>query len=299
MVKSLYGLFGWDVLATMEPLRLIVHLKFDFDYNSFTFVPTAAPRCAPISSLDGPTAAQINSLYDENMDSTRPPYMRGVELAPVISYIEYTGNQALVLPIMIDRNVVCSRVTFEAVVHNFKSGVTLTSRKREKWMPLKKENIKKQIEEIRNDSCFKDLIVHSLRMRSPEPLCASGNTVLVRVNEGFGLGEIKSFKRFEVVKSWKAEEEYKRKIRSGGGNNSEEDLHELFHSNSAAIVLFIGDSDAMCNVVTVDLAELGAPNNNNAAAEILTVQESDRKALEAFVALTRVSLPTVTTPPLK
>ena len=67
MVECLCGLFGWDTLATMEPLRVIVHLKVDFDYNSFTFVPTEDPRLAPVTSVFGPTAAQINSLYDEGI----------------------------------------------------------------------------------------------------------------------------------------------------------------------------------------------------------------------------------------
>ena len=87
--------------------------------------------------------------------------------------------------------------------------------------PLKKENITKQVGAIRDSGCFKDHVVHSLRMHSHECRSVSRSTLLVHVEEGFGLGEIKSLKRFEVMKSKKANEEYKRKAGSADDNSSE------------------------------------------------------------------------------
>mgnify|MGYP003497581098 CR=1 FL=1 len=87
--------------------------------------------------------------------------------------------------------------------------------------PLKKENITKQVGAIRDSGRFKDHVVHSLRMHSHECRSVSCSTLLVHVEEGYGLGEIKSLKRFEVMKSKEATEEYKRSPFTSRDNSSE------------------------------------------------------------------------------
>ena len=66
--------------------------------------------------------------------------MQGLELASVISYVVYGGGKrALIQTNMIDRrnhDFPIGTTSFEKIVHDLKSGVTLKSKKREKWIRL-------------------------------------------------------------------------------------------------------------------------------------------------------------------
>lgn len=298
MTDSFYGIFGWITISQMAPMRLVVYVKVDFDYNAFTFVPIEQPRLISVDRVASPTNSYIHSLYDETLDFQRPSHVPSdVDFAPVISFIEYDkGNRGLVQTNMIpyQGDVLAGGVSLETMQEAVRSELTLTSKKRQKWMPRKQANLKKQTNVLRESDSFVDWIMNAFRQQCPERRSLSRNAVVVRVKEGFNLGEIQSLESFEVVKAKEAKDLYRRKIAQVKGDTDDSFVYSQFNSGSVATALFLGNSDGMCQVVSVDLGEL----DEKAKGTTTSVKECDDAARSAFDELCRVSLPAVTNPSL-
>jgi hypothetical protein len=88
-------------------------------------------------------------------------------------------------------------MSFDEMAHNLKFRIALTSKKFVKW-PLRHENTKKHIHAIAQNEHFRSLAVHALRMSSSTPRNAT-HLVKIYLKQGFGLGEIASLERYELV----------------------------------------------------------------------------------------------------
>jgi hypothetical protein len=123
----------------------------------------------------------------------------------------------------------------------------------------------------------------TLRMLSSEPN-NSTHVVNIHLKEGFGLGEIKSLEKFELVSMPEAKKVLRVKTGERGS-------HVLDHQGGDnAMVVFSGDKIYRVLCVNLELGQAKAP--------LLTVEESDQKATAGFCALSRVKLPSVHTPSL-
>jgi hypothetical protein len=89
------------------------------------------------------------------------------------------------------------KISFDEMVHELKEEVTLISKKFAEWQSLCNANIQKQINAIKRNENFEPFVANALRMLSSEPR-HSTHAVEIHLNEGFGLGEIKSLKSLSL-----------------------------------------------------------------------------------------------------
>ena len=307
MVDAFYDLFGWTTLQQMQSERLVIHVKVEFDYNSFTFVPTELPIILPVDgAVEPPTNAQIHSLYDEARDCVPPSHVpQGWTFAPVISYLSYdNGKRALIQTNMVEyRGKNNNRtISLPDIVGSLQKKVQLTSRKLQKWMPKKQANLKLQVDTLCNSEHLKNLLIFSFQIFSAERRSLFKNAMVIFIEEGLGLGEIQSLTSHKVIKAKAAKDLYRSKISSSESDTSDSSgfVMSQFNNKTAATILFLGRT--MCHVASINVDDLMAmkthQTNEDGGRDSDENDQTTATAEEAFEKLCNVCLPKVTNPPL-
>lgn len=180
--------FGSKCLLQAERTRSVVNLEINFDYNTRTFVPTQKPF---ISEAD---------CWKEDVDHA---YTRGMihkQPGTVIFVVLLTFQQMVsLMPMMIEVNgAPPGETSWDDILVLFKD-VTLSSSLFQTFPALQQENFKAQIQNgIRLHSGFQRFLLAALEVESRESLHKTC-VVVVHAELGFGLGELKQLKSFEVM----------------------------------------------------------------------------------------------------
>ena len=299
----IYNLFGLTTLQRIHSERLFVYIMVDFDYNTFTFLPTALPVIMSIDDEAVPrsVASDVLDYYEEFQTLAIPSFVTGIPLRTVFYICCKMGNTGLVMSRTSDyltgqegRNMSLRELTTLVLSYG-----QLTSSKRGKWESIKQANLKAQVDVLCRSKHLKDLIIQSSNSEDRQ-FILSQHAMVIFIEEGFNLGEIKSLARYSMVKT----EAAKRLCRSKLSEN--DDPRVVFapfentskkKKNTAAVV-FLGRT--MFHIISIDLEEDDFVNDqlqslNMKEGPIKTVTEG---ADAAFEKLCAIQLPKVESPPL-
>ena len=306
-IDFLYETFGLATFQRIQSERLLVLITVDFDYNAFTFVPVELPKM--LSTDDGEVssgiAADVHASYDEfRTKRFFPQFEEGITLRTLFYVLYKKENFGLLKTV--DANILGGHedtpMSLHEIVTSIQSNAQLTSSKRGKWEPIKQANIKLQVDSICKSEHMKRIIIQSFRLSNNEDRQSylSHNVMVIFIEEGYNLGEIKSLARYSMVKTETAKKLCQSKVSETEDPNV---VFAPFESNNkneknTATVVFLGRT--MFYIISIDLEE---EEFLNVELKSLNMNEGSTKTMKeradaAFAKLRTIRLPKVESPPL-
>jgi len=167
-----------------QPAKVCALLQVDFDYNFKTFMPVDKPVVGPIPD------------HMASVVRAKPP-QPGNYVHLVV--LQIGDRDAIAMPTGMCPESLNYKPPggWEGLMDVFRN-VKLTSSAFDTWMPILQNNLKQQTDLFRSSEAWVEFLFAALHMNTSSPLHGS-HIVIIEVELGFGLGELRSLTNFEVT----------------------------------------------------------------------------------------------------
>ena len=290
---------GTSRLAQLHQNMHIIRLGLDFDYNHRTFIPTK-PKIVSPDTLGEKLANEMKDTYHMLLHKQAP--VNALRFVALLQVNGIDGLTAAMPMIQEPSDTNLTKATWEEQCRLFHD-IHLQSSKLTSWANIQQENVKLQIQNgIASNSAFQPFLVSALWIESNSSRHKT-HIVVIKMEMGFGLGEIKHLDSFQVdpVADTILKMESNSNIPRAQVDYYKQHMFDLEHAPALLSSRVTHPNNALLPVVfwcpgyvfvLPNLIEI-MPDHF-----VFATKKCDKKAREAFAKLQRVQLPRIKSPAL-
>ncbi|CAB9516219.1 expressed unknown protein [Seminavis robusta] len=304
---SVVNHFGIDVLGRLEHDQTSILIDLKFDYNRRTFLPKGAPSLVPLVTIpvDDDKAQERVKRADAAVRK-HGSEDKDAGLVILVVFRHLTGRLQISKRIQLWLNDCIGRNYIWKLALQFMNGIRLNSRVFREWRDtVFLENLHSQIRAFTTDhSCFADFASNVLRVPTKKDSQLKTHAVMIFVEMGRELGQIKQLDSFTTIQTTKVLQEVE-----ANPDNSE----EMVRLHKTRLLDFERDPELLEERKT-NPHVVHAPfvlNMSHGASHPFVVSlrsathqqrfaasKCDKKAKTAFQELQKIKFPPVQSPPL-
>jgi hypothetical protein len=205
--------YGVAQLKQIQKDKILISMTVDFNYNQRTFLPTPEPP----DLLTPSDLLQINpSVASAAMDQYAKCEQRVATMKNASAFViimNYKGIVSMMPNLMMDvtKIKVQNGGTWNDIVQHLFGTIKLQSSVFDSWVPLQLQNIKQQLNLIRQSPDYQPFLVNALNILTTKPQHKT-HIVMVQMNMGLGLGQIDKLIDYQV---WTVDKVKKEMRKSG------------------------------------------------------------------------------------